>query len=73
MWRSQPLIVLNKVDMLDDAARKRIERQLEPYRKLGYKVILVSCESGEGLDELKAQFEGKISIFVGQSGSANRP
>jgi phosphatidylserine decarboxylase len=60
--------VLNKVDMLDDAARARIERQLETYRKLGYEVLLVSCESGEGLDELKAALTDKISIFVGQSG-----
>ena len=64
----RPLIVLNKVDMLDDAARTRIERQLETYRKLGYEVLLVSCESGEGLDELKAALTDKISIFVGQSG-----
>ncbi len=60
--------MLNKVDMLDDAARARIERQLETYRKLGYEVLLVSCESGEGLDELKAALTDKISIFVGQSG-----
>ena len=54
--------------MLDDAARARIERQLATYRKLGYEVLLVSCESGEGLDELKAALTDKISIFVGQSG-----
>ncbi|MGL5463552.1 MAG: small ribosomal subunit biogenesis GTPase RsgA, partial [Aeromonas veronii] len=64
----RPLIVLNKVDMLDDAARARIESQLETYRKLNYEVLLVSCESGEGLDELKAALTDKISIFVGQSG-----
>ena len=63
-----PLIVLNKVDMLDDAARARIEHQLETYRKLGYEVLLVSCESGEGIDALKAALTDKISIFVGQSG-----
>lgn len=67
MWRS-PLIVLNKVDMLDEAARTRVEGQLAAYRKLGYPVILVSCESGEGLDALKAALTDKISIFVGQSG-----
>ena len=63
-----PLIVLNKVDMLDEAARTRVEGQLAAYRKLGYPVILVSCESGEGLDALKAALTDKISIFVGQSG-----
>ncbi len=54
--------------MLDDVARARIESQLETYRKLNYEVLLVSCESGEGLDELKAALTDKISIFVGQSG-----
>ena len=33
------------------------EQQLAAYRKLGYPVILVSCESGEGLDQLNARIE----------------
>lgn len=63
-----PFIVLNKVDMLGDADRVAIERQLDIYRGLGYPVLLVSSKSGEGIDALKAALADKVSIFVGQSG-----
>ncbi|MGL5949271.1 MAG: small ribosomal subunit biogenesis GTPase RsgA [Aeromonas sp.] len=63
-----PLIVLNKVDMLSPAARAALDGALATYRTLGYPVLLVSCETGEGLDALKTVLSDKISIFVGQSG-----
>lgn len=63
-----PLIVLNKVDMLDAAARSALDAQLDTYRQLGYPVLLVSSQSGEGIEELKAVLADKVSIFVGQSG-----
>jgi ribosome biogenesis GTPase len=64
----QPLLVLNKIDLLDDISREKLEKQLDIYRNLGYPLLTVSCETEHGLDELQAKLKDKISVFVGQSG-----
>ena len=63
-----PLLVLNKSDMLDETSRDSLEAQLAIYRQLGYRVLQVSCQSNEGMAELKAELRDKINVFVGQSG-----
>ncbi|MPW31421.1 small ribosomal subunit biogenesis GTPase RsgA [Agarivorans sp. B2Z047] len=64
----EPIILLNKVDLLDAEQRKVIEEQLKNYQQLGYKVIYASTKQAEGLDDLSQQLSNKTSIFVGQSG-----
>nr|WP_222939550.1 small ribosomal subunit biogenesis GTPase RsgA [Photobacterium sp. BZF1] len=63
-----PLIVLNKVDLLEAEDRKQVEETLALYQEIGYEVRLVSSETGEGLDGLREDLKGHISIFAGQSG-----
>ncbi|WP_070963492.1 small ribosomal subunit biogenesis GTPase RsgA [Vibrio sonorensis] len=63
-----PLIVLNKIDLLDDEQLELYQDWLVEYVRIGYKVLLVSKESGEGIDDLEAELGDKINIFVGQSG-----
>lgn len=63
-----PLIVLNKVDLLETEDRKQVEETLALYQEIGYEVRLVSSETGEGLDGLREDLKGHISIFAGQSG-----
>lgn len=63
-----PMIVLNKADLLTPEQRRLAERDLERYRAIGYQVLLVSCDSGEGLDQLRQALKDHTSIFVGQSG-----
>lgn len=63
-----PLILLNKVELLDDAQRQAVEQQLTVYRDIGYPLLYTSCKSGEGLDTLKQTLIDKVSVFVGQSG-----
>ncbi|MBC3767036.1 small ribosomal subunit biogenesis GTPase RsgA [Neptunicella marina] len=64
----EPVILLNKVDLLSEQERAEVEQQLALYRDIGYRLIYVSCKSTEGLAELSQLLEGKTSIFVGQSG-----
>lgn len=64
----EPLIVLNKIDLLDSAQREAYSEWLTAYEKIGYKVLLVSKESGEGIEELQVELKDRINIFVGQSG-----
>ncbi len=63
-----PVLILNKIDLLDEEALGFVNEVLDIYRTLDYRVLLVSTRTGEGLEELKHLLVGKNSIFVGQSG-----
>lgn len=58
----ETVICLNKTD-LDSA-----EELEKIYKKVDYKVIKTSAETGEGIDELYATVKEKISAFTGNSG-----
>lgn len=64
----EPLLVLNKIDLLDDEARAFVEEQMNIYRHIGYRVLMVSSRVKDGLADLEAALTGRISIFAGQSG-----
>ncbi|PHI38512.1 ribosome biogenesis GTPase RsgA [Pseudoalteromonas sp. GCY] len=64
----EPILLLNKIDLLDQESLEYIDEVLDIYRELGYRVLLVSTKSGEGINELKHMLEDKNNIFVGQSG-----
>jgi ribosome biogenesis GTPase len=62
------VICVNKIDLLDDDERASQLAQLETYRDLGVPVIGCSTKTGEGLDELRAEVQGKTAALVGHSG-----
>ncbi len=64
----EPLLVLNKTDLLDAEGRAFVDEQMEIYRQIGYHVLMVSSRAKDGLAELEAALTGRISIFAGQSG-----
>ncbi|WP_394130358.1 small ribosomal subunit biogenesis GTPase RsgA [Shewanella maritima] len=64
----QPIIILNKMDLLDDDNREEIEQALSRYEQIGYQVFQVSSHTGEGVAAIKALLNDKVSIFAGQSG-----
>lgn len=59
----KPVICVNKCDLTEER-----HPVLEWYRQLGIPVIETSAETGEGLDELKAEIHGKVVALVGNSG-----
>ncbi len=63
-----PLLVLNKIDLLTDELRQQYDQWLDIYRGIGFQVLYVSKQTGEGIEELEALLRNKINIFVGQSG-----
>jgi len=66
----EPVIVLNKLDLINDENREHIDQQLSIYRDLAYPLISVIC-SRHMTPELAALPEviaNKTSIVVGQSG-----
>jgi len=65
---AQPILCVNKVDLLSDAERAEELAKLAPYRDLEVPVIAVSTKSGEGVDALRREVEGKMAALVGHSG-----
>lgn len=63
-----PVLVINKIDLLDDNQRQEVDKVVSLYEKLGYQVLLVSQKTAEGMDKLKSVLTDTTSIFVGQSG-----
>ncbi|KHN53852.1 small ribosomal subunit biogenesis GTPase RsgA [Pectobacterium fontis] len=64
----EPLIVLNKIDLLDDQSRQFVDKSMDIYRALNYRVLMVSSHTQQGIPELEQALTDRISIFAGQSG-----
>ncbi|HLD64686.1 MAG TPA: small ribosomal subunit biogenesis GTPase RsgA [Pseudomonas sp.] len=64
----RPLLLLNKVDLVDEQNAVALNALLGVYRQLGYPVLEVSAHVGGGMDALQALLDGHVSVFVGQSG-----
>ena len=65
---AQPVICVNKMDLVDADERDAYLGELDAYRRLAVPVIACSTKTGEGLEELRATVEGKMSALVGHSG-----
>ena len=62
------VLVLNKLDLLNDEELSDLDNILSSYRKIGYPVYKVSAEDGRGMQELKQALAEQTTILVGQSG-----
>ena len=60
-----PLLCLNKCDL---AAGEDLEALQKIYAPLGYKMLIVSAKTGQGIDELVRHLTGKVSVLAGPSG-----
>lgn len=67
-FKVEPVIVFNKVDLLDEEEKKELEEWVSIYKDAGYDVLKVSAKTGEGIDELVDYLEGFICILAGPSG-----
>ena len=65
---TKPVLVINKADLLDAAARSELKSTLADYVNAGYPVIYTSARENTGLEQLADRLAGKASILVGQSG-----
>ncbi|KMT64070.1 small ribosomal subunit biogenesis GTPase RsgA [Catenovulum maritimum] len=65
---AEPIIVINKSDLIDEFERLKIDGQLDYYREIGYQVHWLSVKQKQGTTQLAELLKGKTSILVGQSG-----
>ena len=64
----QPLLLLNKADLVDEDNSAMLDALLGVYRQLGYPLLEVSAHGGGGMEDLQMRLDGHVSVFVGQSG-----
>lgn len=64
-WSGIPEIVIciNKCDLLEEKANF-----LQDYVQAGYKLLMVSAQEGQGIQELKNLLAGRVTVFAGPSG-----
>ncbi len=63
-----PILLLNKVDLLESAPESALGLLLDTYRSIGYRVVSTSTQERTGLEALRQILAGHTSVFVGQSG-----
>ncbi len=64
----EPVIIFNKIDLLDEEGKEDLEKWTRIYSDAGYEVIHVSAETGEGIEKIKEFVKGQICILSGPSG-----
>ena len=61
-------LIFNKTDLYTDEERQRAENLISLYEGLGYRCFRTSALLGEGVESLKNEITGKITLFSGHSG-----
>lgn len=64
----EPIILLNKTDLIDEETQPHFDALLATYEDLGYRTLRVCSHDESSLNELKLFLNDRISVFVGQSG-----
>lgn len=64
----EPVILLNKTDLLNEHNSAELINLLHSYEQLGYRTLSVSSYQEESLTDLKGLLNQRTSVFVGQSG-----
>ena len=62
------VIVFNKTDDLSPEERDTVDYLTLLYTHIGYEVLHISATQGTGIDALKAQMLGKVTLLAGHSG-----
>ena len=68
-YNIKPLILFNKMDILNEAARELVEETEALYQKIGYQTLEISSYSKLNLDTLQDTIKDQVSVFFGHSGS----
>ena len=64
----EPLVIVNKGDLLDDAAREEARAMLAVYADVGYPTALVDARDAAGIAPLVDELAGRAAALVGASG-----
>jgi ribosome biogenesis GTPase / thiamine phosphate phosphatase len=62
------ILLFNKSDLYRKKEEDKFAELKEMYEAVGYRLIRMSVQTGEGLDTVKAMLHGRISLLSGHSG-----
>ncbi|MCS7223857.1 MAG: ribosome small subunit-dependent GTPase A [Armatimonadetes bacterium] len=65
----EPLIIINKQDLVRKREEAPLQRWSELYQKIGYRVLLTSAKTGFGIEDLAEALKGQLVVFAGPSGT----
>jgi ribosome biogenesis GTPase len=68
MYAVPAILVFNKADIYKAKEMTLFEHFREMYTQIGYTVLLTSTKTGQGMDEVKACLQGKVTMLSGHSG-----
>ncbi|HEX4045173.1 MAG TPA: ribosome small subunit-dependent GTPase A [Gammaproteobacteria bacterium] len=69
LLKIEPMIVLNKIDLLDENTAPAAYARLAPYQRIPYSTVLSSVvQAGTGLVDLAASLTQKTAVLLGPSG-----
>ena len=67
-YRVPVILIFNKTDLLSDDELHYQQMMIQLYETIGYECHAISAQTGEGVDALRPQLEGKITLLSGNSG-----
>ena len=67
-YRVPAILVFNKIDLYNEEEQELLDAVINLYQTIGYRCIKVSAITGEGIDELRGELEGKTTLLSGNSG-----
>src|SRR6201986_780951 len=62
------ILLFNKADLYRKKEEDKFAAWKEMYEAVGYRLIRMSVQTGEGLDEVRTLLQGRISLLSGHSG-----
>ena len=68
MYHVPALIVFNKTDVYKEKDWQVLEKMKGMYETIGYKVFAISLKLKEGIDEVRAVLQNKVTLISGHSG-----
>lgn len=68
MYHVRPAIVFNKADLYKKKEEEKFGQWKNMYEAIGYKVFLISTKEMIGIDAVREQMKGKITLLSGHSG-----
>lgn len=67
-YHIETIILVNKIDLLDNADDKSLEEFIKIYNNAGYNCYAISAKKKINIDHIKTLLEGKVSLVAGNSG-----
>lgn len=63
-----PLVVINKIDRIQDGAEAALAEVLQPYQDAGITCLCVSARDARGVSDLRERIRGQTVVLIGPSG-----